>query len=137
MGAGPAWPHRAEIRVRYHEVDMQKVVFNAHYLTYCDEAMASWLNAAFGWNGDDDHFDWMLVRVELDWRGSATYGDVIAIDLGVSRWGTTSFVTRFVGSVGERVVFEAAITYVVVRPGTTDKMAVPDDVRRALGAAPG
>ena len=115
---------------------MQKVVFNAHYLTYCDEAMATWLGAEFGWSGADDHFDWMLVRAEIDWRGSATYGDVIDLDVGVLRWGNTSFVTRFRGAVGERVVFEATITYVCVEPGSATKMPVPEDVRSRLGSVP-
>jgi acyl-CoA thioester hydrolase len=130
----PSWPHRARTTVRYHECDMQKVVFNAHYLTYCDEAMGSWLAAVFG--QFDDHFDWMLVRIELDWRGSATFGDVIDIDVGVERWGTTSFTTRFLGSVRDRTIFEARITYVCVRPGTTTKMEVPPDVRAGLALAP-
>ena len=30
------------IRVRYGEVDMQRVVFNSHYLAYCDDAVESW-----------------------------------------------------------------------------------------------
>ena len=33
-------------------------------------------------------------------------------------------------------VFSATITYVCVRPGTTESMVVPDDVRAALGPAP-
>ena len=40
-----AWPHRAQVRVRYGEVDMQRVVFNAHYLAYIDDTMESWLYA--------------------------------------------------------------------------------------------
>ena len=130
------WPHRAEVVVRYSEVDMQRVVFNSHYLAYCDLAMSSWLQERFGWTGGDDHFDWMLVRVELDWHGSATFGDTIAVDVGVERWGTTSFVVRFRGTVADRPVFDARITYVCVAPGTTEKMAVPDDVRAALGPVP-
>ena len=30
------------LRVRWSEVDMQKIVFNAHYLTYIDMAMAAY-----------------------------------------------------------------------------------------------
>jgi acyl-CoA thioester hydrolase len=126
-----AWPHRARIAVRYHECDMQKVVYNAHYMTYCDEAMSSWLAEVFG--PYDENFDWMLVRCELDWQGSATWGDTVEIDIGVERWGTTSFTTRFRGTVAERPVFAARITYVCVEPGTTTKMEVPDEVRAGLG----
>lgn len=125
-----------DIRVRYQEVDMQRVVFNAHYLAYCDEAAAAWMAAAFGWNGTDDAFDWMLVRAEIDWSSSATYGDVISVACGIDRWGTTSFAVRYRGSVGDRPVFSALITYVSVAPGTTEKMPVPDEVRTALSGAP-
>lgn len=124
--------HRMQIR--YQEVDMQRVVFNAHYLSYCDEAMAGWLADTFGWSGDDDHFDWMLVKVVIEWQGSATYGDGLDVSTRVTRWGSTSFDVGFVGTVGERAVFTATITYVCVAPHTTEKMAIPDGVRAALGA---
>ena len=111
---------------------MQRVVFNAHYLTYCDEAMSSWLAEAIGWSGDAD-FDWMLVKVVLEWQGSATFGEAIDIEVGVLRWGTTSFETGFRGSVDQRPVFTATITYVCVSPGTNTKTAVPAHVRSRLG----
>ncbi|MCU1353695.1 MAG: thioesterase [Acidimicrobiales bacterium] len=131
----PAWAHCESIRVRYQEVDMQQVVFNAHYLTYCDEAIAGWMRAAIGWTGADDVIDWMLVKATLEWQGSATYGEVVDLSCGVGRWGTTSFDVAFRGLVGERPVFTASITYVCIEPGTKAKLAVPDDVRAALGPA--
>mgnify|MGYP000854870052 CR=1 FL=1 len=131
MSAGVPFVH--EIRVRYQECDMQRVVFNAHYLAYCDETAAAWMQARFGWNGADDEFDWMLVRAEIDWHGSATYGDVLAVTAAVERWGNTSFTVGYRGRVGDRGVFTARITYVSVRPGTADKTRVPDAVRRVMG----
>lgn len=113
---------------------MQRVVFNAHYLAYCDEAMAAWLQEKYGWTGDDDHFDWMLVKVVLEWQGSASYGETLDVDTGVARWGTTSFDVAFRGTADRRPVFTATITYVCVHPGTTDKMPVPDDVRSILAS---
>lgn len=111
---------------------MQKVVFNAHYMAYCDETMAAWLTDALGWDGSDDEVDWMLVRMEMDWHGSATYGDTLSVEAGVEHWGRSSFRVRFVGAVGERPVVTALITYVCVQPGTTTKMAVPDLLRDSL-----
>ncbi len=121
------------VRVRYGEVDMQRVVFNAHYLAYCDETSAAWMGEVFGWTGADDDFDWMLVRAEVDWHGSATYGDTISMTAEVARWGTTSFSFRYRGAVGERPVFTALITYVSVAPHTTTKTPVPEHVRATLG----
>jgi acyl-CoA thioester hydrolase len=122
-----------EIRVRYQECDMQRVVFNAHYLAYCDETSAAWMHDALGWTGTDDDVDWMVVRAEVDWHGSATYGDTLTVVGEVARYGTTSFALRYRGSVGERPVFTALVTYVSVTPGSATKTPVPDHLKAALG----
>lgn len=132
-----AWPHREHIAVRYHEVDLQNVVFNAHYLAYCDIACASWMREAIGWTGTDDPIDWMLVKVVVEWQGSATYGDVLDVDCGISRWGTSSFDVAFRGTVDTRPVFTATITYVCVPPtGPKSAITVPALLRDNLGAVP-
>jgi acyl-CoA thioester hydrolase len=125
--------YRHEIRVRYAEVDMQQHVFNAHYLTYVDDACDAWFRSALG----DDYYasgavDMVLKRAELTWHGRAGFGEVLAVDVGARRWGTTSFDVGFEGSVGERPVFTAVVTYVAVTPGTTEPTPVPGAVRSAL-----
>ena len=131
------WPYRHAIRVRYGEVDMQQVVFNAHYLAYLDDAMSGWFDRRLRLVGaDDDRIDWMLVKAMVEWQGSATFGDALCIACGIARWGTTSFDVRSAASVDDRPVFTASITYVCVTPGTTTKTPVPDVVRRAFGPAP-
>src|SRR5688500_1093405 len=40
-----------EVRVRYGECDMQRVVFNAHYMAYCDDAVDTWFRAFLTPNG--------------------------------------------------------------------------------------
>ena len=127
------WPFRESIKVRYQEVDLQNVVFNAHYLAFCDVACASWFDAAIGWTGVGDDIDWMLVKAVIEWQGSATYGDVLDVDCGVSRWGTTSFDTAYRGTVAGAPVFTATITYVCVVPGTKDTTPVPPRLRDGLG----
>ncbi len=123
---------RHEIVVRYGEVDLQRVVFNAHYLAFVDDAMDRWmrrLDADFeslGW-------DFMLKRAELVWQGAAGLGDTVTIDSRVTSWGRTSFVVHHDLSVGERPVLEADITYVGVEPGTNRPIPPPDQIRRHLG----
>lgn len=125
--------YRHEIRVRYGEVDMQRHVFNAHYLTYVDEACDAWMRARLG---DDYHrsglVDMVLKRADITWHGGAGFGDVLAVDVAARRWGRSSFDVGFEGSVGERPVFSAVVTYVAVAPGTTDPAPVPEAVRSAL-----
>jgi acyl-CoA thioester hydrolase len=125
--------HRHEIRVRYAEVDMQRHVFNAHYLTYVDDAFDAWCRTALG----DDYYgagaiDMVLKRADLTWHAGARFGDVLAIDVGARRWGTTSFDIGFEGTVLDRPVFSAVVTYVSVAPGTTEPTPVPEAVRSAL-----
>ena len=110
---------------------MQRHVFNAHYLAYVDDAADAWFRSALG-DSYTDQLDMVLKRAELTWHGSATFGDVLAIDVATRRWGNTSFDVGFAGSVGERPVFEAVITYISVAPGTVDPAPVPEAVRVAL-----
>ena len=133
---GEPWPFREQVKVRYQEVDLQNVVFNAHYLGWCDIASASWMSATIGWTGVGDDIDWMLVKAALEWQGSATYGDTVDIDCGIARWGTSSFDIAYRGTVGGEPVFTALITYVSVVPGTKQSTPVPERMRSALGTVP-
>jgi acyl-CoA thioester hydrolase len=123
-----------EIAIRYGEVDLQRVVFNAHYLAYIDDAMDHWmreLDADFeslGW-------DFMLKRAELEWQGSAGLNDVLSIDGAVARWGTTSFDVSFQLTVGGQPVASALITYVGIAAGTATPTPPPVRVRRHLGGS--
>jgi acyl-CoA thioester hydrolase len=116
------------IRVRYGEVDMQRVVFNANYLAYCDDAADLWFRS-LGAALEDDVWDVMVKRVEITWSGAARVHDEIVIELGVSRWGNTSFDVSFAGAVDGSPVFTATITYVAVLTGTSQPVPVPDDFR--------
>ncbi|HET6949238.1 MAG TPA: thioesterase family protein [Acidimicrobiales bacterium] len=125
-------PFRHELRVRYGEVDMQGHVFNAHYLAFVDDAFSAWLRAALG-DYQAAGFDMVVKAATLTWHGGAGFDDLLAIDVAVGRWGTTSFDLTYEGSVGERPVFSAVLTYVSVTPGTTNPAPVPPAVRAALG----
>ena len=60
------------VRVRYHEVDAQGVVFNAWYLAWFDEAMTEFLESrGLTYRAMlDAGYDVQLVHTELDWRGA-------------------------------------------------------------------
>jgi acyl-CoA thioester hydrolase len=123
------------VRVRYGEVVMQRVVFNAHYLAYCDDAADLWLRA-IGADLEEGWWDVMVKRAEIVWSGAARVHDEIAIALEVSRWGNTSFDLTFDGAVRDAPVFTATMTYVAVRTGTNEPVRVPDDFRAAAASTP-
>ena len=126
---------RHTVRVRYGEVDQQGVVFNAHYLAYCDDATDQWFRE-HGLLSDGSDWDIMLKRAVIEWQGPATNGDDLDIDFGVDRLGTTSFDIGFVGNVASRPVFTATITYVGVDATTHTPTPPPPEVRDKLAPAP-
>ncbi len=124
--------YRHDMWVRYAEVDRQNVVFNSHYLAYADEAMSHWMRSV-GWDYGKPQWDFMVRHAEIDWHGSAGYGDVVTIDCAVVRWGTTSFDVGFSVSVEQRSIVELRLTYVGIDPATQTKAPVPESFRSALG----
>ena len=128
-------PFVHHVRVRYGEVDMQRVVFNAHYLAYCDDAVDLWLRS-IGVDFEAGPWDVMVKRAEIVWSGAARVHDEITIAMDVSRWGNTSFDLAFEGVVGNAPIFSATMTYVAVRMGTNEPVRVPDDFRVVAGSTP-
>jgi len=127
-------PFTHRIRVRYAEVDGQGVVFNAHWLTYFDEACTRFVQETFGLGPDFwiKQFDVMPVKAQLEWSGPAGFDDWIDIAVTPTRIGTKSFDLRYRASVESRRVCEAVITYVAIDPAVHESIAVPDPVRAVL-----
>ena len=112
------------------------MVFNAHWLTYFDEACTRWFEA-MGFPPAEAFFrdfDVMLVRAVLEWQGPAGFDDVVEIAVTCPRIGTKSFDVRYVATVEGRGACTGTITYVSVKPGTHESTPIPDALRERLGA---
>jgi acyl-CoA thioester hydrolase len=128
--SGPPFVHR--IRVRYAEVDGQGVVFNAHWLTYFDDACTRFMEA-LGFQGLwVTGFDVMLVKAIVEWAGSAGFDEWVDIAVFPSRLGTKSFDLSYEATVEARPVCQATITYVTIEPGKNVSIEIPSAVRTAL-----
>jgi acyl-CoA thioester hydrolase len=120
------------VRVRYSEVDMERIVFNGHYLAYVDDTADSWFRAQLGPKFDSEDFNFVVKKAVLTWEAPATIGDVIEMTASVSRWGRTSFDVTVDGSIAKTQAFTAVMTYVAVEAVTHQATPVPDRVRRLL-----
>ena len=84
--------YKHEIRVRYGECDQQGVAFNANYMVWMDDATEVWTRTLIG---DKDYrelgWEWMVVRSAIEWHASARNADLLSIDVGVTRFGSSSF----------------------------------------------
>jgi acyl-CoA thioester hydrolase len=113
--------------VRYAEVDQQGIVFNSHYLLYCDEAMGAYCTErGLLTLAEQVH----LVASSLTWRAPARWGDVIEVDARCTKVGTTSFVVHFDVRVGEQVVCAVDTTYVLAEDGRPRPL--PEEIRAQL-----
>ena len=129
------------LRVRYGECDMQRVVFNANYFVYCDDAVDTWTRFALAdelkksGTSTDLHavgFDFMLKTTQLSWHSPVKFGDTLDMDCSVSRWGNSSFDVAINGSVDGDSRFDAVITYVSVDPTSQRPAPIPAFVKDAL-----
>ena len=124
---------RHTFRVRYVDCDAQRVMHNAHYLAYIDDAIDTWLRSALGdFDGLEAEFDLMLKKAQVEWHSPARLGDVVSCDCRVSRWGSSSFDVEVEGSIGGRPVFTAIMVQVSTVPGNARSTPVPERVRAAL-----
>lgn len=129
------------LRVRYGECDAQKVVFNPRYADYVDLAATEFLGA-LGYREVMvvGSLDYQVVKLTLEWKGSARFDQVLDISVRTKHLGNTSFtlLTEFRVAGNDAVIVNAETVYVLVDAKTLTKTPLPDDLRKALGhGAPG
>jgi acyl-CoA thioester hydrolase len=133
MGA----PFVHQVRPRYAEVDQQGVVFNAHWLTYFDDACTRFFEA-LGYTPNEaffGEFDVMIVKAVLEWEGPAGFDELVDIAVEPIRLGTKSFDLRYRPAVAERAAGTGVITYVSVKPSTHESEPIPAGLRAKLEGA--
>lgn len=123
------------LRVRWAEVDMQKVVFNAHYLTYIDTTIAEhW--RAIGVAYPDGYVekyanDIFLRKATVEYLGPAHYEDELAVYCRVAKLGRSSITYAF-EIVRDAPLITAELVYVNVDVKTMKPAPLPDDVRSRI-----
>ncbi|NLY57249.1 MAG: acyl-CoA thioesterase [Gammaproteobacteria bacterium] len=80
------------LRVRWAEVDPQSIVFNGHYLTYCDVGITEYFRALREANSGSGIIgsDFFAVRTVLDYQAPAMFDDVLDIHVRIARLGNSS-----------------------------------------------
>lgn len=125
----------SRLRVRWAEVDMQKIVFNAHYLTYFDTAVADyWRALGLPYQAAMQRLggDLYVRKASVEYHASACADDTLEVGLRCARVGTTSL--TFEGGVfrGEQFLVGAELVYVFADPSTRTSKPVPDALRALL-----
>lgn len=130
----PGFAFSTPLKVRYAEIDGQRVVFNSRYLEYVDVAATefwewSGIGAALGdvWR----HTEFHVRRAEVDYLKPFQWGDTIVIWARVERVGNTSMTMRYEMTHAETGELHAVVEQVTVNVHlpTGRPAPLPDTVR--------
>jgi YbgC/YbaW family acyl-CoA thioester hydrolase len=123
------------LRVRWAEVDMQKIVFNAHYLMYFDTGVADyWRALALPYEEAMHQLDGDLYvkKATVEFNASARMDDQLDVALQCSRIGNSSI--TFTGAIfrAEELLITCELIYVFADPATQTSRPVPAALREIL-----
>jgi len=123
------------LRVRWAEVDLQKIVFNPHYLMYVDTALADYWRALALPYEQSLHAmggDLFVRKSTLEFHASAVYDDVLDVGLRCARVGNSSL--QLVSGIfrGEELLVSAELVYVFADPVAKASLPVPQVLRNLL-----
>jgi acyl-CoA thioester hydrolase len=122
-----------KLRVRWAEVDMQAIVFNGHYLTYFDVAIAEyWRAAGLPYpSGVVDRFgvDFFVVKATVEYHASAKYDDEITVVARCSQLGRSSL--RYLMGIfrGDERLISGELIYVCADAKTQKSVPIPQPLR--------
>lgn len=128
---------RHRLRVRWAEVDMQKIVFNGHYLTYIDTAIADYWRA-IGLPYPEGYVeryasDVFLRKATLEYLGSARYEDELDVFCRASRLGRSSMTFQFEIWRGTAdLLITAELVYVNAHPQSKTAVPLPEEFRQRV-----
>lgn len=123
------------LRVRWAEVDMQKIVFNAHYLMYFDTAVSDyWRALALPYEESMHRLggDLYARKASIEFHASARMDDQVDVAVKCSRVGNSSMV--FTGAIfrAEELLITCELIYVFADPATQTSKPVPAALREIL-----
>ena len=120
------------LRVRWSEVDMQKIVFNGHYLMYIDTAVAGyWRALAMPYHDTMVQLqgDLYVRKATLEYVGSARYDEQLVVGVRCGRIGNSSLVFHTAVFRGDQRLVLGELVYVFADPATQTSRPVPPALR--------
>ncbi len=123
------------LRVRWAEIDMQKIVFNGHYLTYIDTAVTAYwgrvalpYETAFHILGGELY----VKKATLEYHASALMDDDLSIGMKCSKLGKSSMVFEAGIFRGDKLLISGELIYVFADPITQTSKPIPEALRNIL-----
>ena len=137
----PTFPFSTRFRVRYSEIDGQKIVFNSRYLEYADVAITEFWRWAdlteIGPDWLDAEFN--VVRSTIEYKKPLRLDDMIEAFVRIDRIGTSSMTHRIDLCHADTGDLHASVEIVSVHVDLVARKSVPipDSVKQRLEALGG
>lgn len=125
------------LEVRWSEVDAQKVVFNAHYLSYADIALSNyWRRMALPYEASFASLGGELFarKATTHFHASARYGDVLDVGIRCVGQGNTSLQFEVGIFRGLKLLNAVELVYVFVDTKVHQPLALPQELRDLITA---
>jgi YbgC/YbaW family acyl-CoA thioester hydrolase len=123
------------MRVRWAEVDMQKIVFNGHYLMYFDTAVGGyWRALALPYEETMHHLggDLFVKKASVEYHASARFDDQLDVCLRTARMGNSSMLIEGGVFLGDRLLVSGELLYVYANPATQKSQPIPPELRTII-----
>jgi YbgC/YbaW family acyl-CoA thioester hydrolase len=124
--------HLERLRVRWAEVDLQKIVFNAHYLMYFDTAVAGYWRAMrlpYHETMEIVQGDFFARKATVEYLASARYEDLIDVGVRCARIGNSSMALACAVFRGSQLLVHGELLYVFADPKTQTSRPIPPPLR--------
>jgi YbgC/YbaW family acyl-CoA thioester hydrolase len=123
------------LRVRWAEIDMQKIVFNSHYLMYVDTAVAEYWRALGLPYEEAMHLlggDTFVKKATVEFHASARMDDRLDVGLKCGRIGNSSMLFTAAIFRGDELLITCELVYVFADPASQTSKPVPTRLRDIL-----
>jgi acyl-CoA thioester hydrolase len=125
------------VRVRYAECDLQGNVFNAHYLTWFDDAFGELIAHAGGKPYRElveSGVDAVVAEARIRYLAPARLDDELTIEIALAPLTTTSMTSDFTVARGDLEIATASLRHVCYDLNARGKRPWPEELRKGLEA---
>jgi acyl-CoA thioester hydrolase len=123
------------LRVRWAEVDLQRVVFNGNYLLYFDVAFTEFWRATELPDPIAQQkagCELFVRKAEIEYLGSATFDDELDIGVRCEKLGRSSMTIKIAIFLANELLIEGVMIYVYADAQEKKSLPIPDAWRKRL-----
>jgi len=126
--------HIHKVKVRYSEIDCQRIVYNSHYLTYFDISISELLDDLFDQDAyiKETNNEFHTVAVQMDFKAPARLNDQLEVYSSIKKVGNSSliFYQEIYKEGSDELLNSAEIIWVHTNQVEMKAATIPADLRK-------